>query len=254
MEQKEELHVVLFSSGASSAIVAERVLQQRAATLLFTDTQFEDEDNYRFLDEVLGYFKRSQYQFDFEHIKEGRNPLQVFEGEKILGSNRTPCCSKILKGQQTLKWLKGKEHKIILYFGFDFKELHRADRVVERYAEHGIECRFPLTEKPYLTISSHEYIRENWGIEPPKMYALGFSHANCGGRCVRGALQHWRHLLRVFPERFEQMAAFERKFKNGKYTYLKEMSLDELRRQYEKQLSLFEEDDAAQNVPCIQCI
>ena len=42
--------VVMFSSGAASAIAAERVLKEGPAILLFTDTKFEDEDNYRFIE------------------------------------------------------------------------------------------------------------------------------------------------------------------------------------------------------------
>jgi hypothetical protein len=48
------------------------------------------------------------------------------------------------------------------------------------------------------------------GIEPPRMYALGFEHNNCGGRCVRGGQGQWAHLLKTFPERFAAAEADER--------------------------------------------
>lgn len=247
-------HVVLFSTGASSALAAERVLLKTDATLLFTDTQFEDEDNYRFLEDVLSYFRSQKYNFEFVHTKEGRNPLQIFQDQGVLGCDRIPVCSRILKSEQTVKWLKGQELQIKLYFGFDFKELHRAERVTRRYAELGVECAFPLCEPPYLKTSSKQYIEENWGIQCPRMYDMQFAHANCGGRCVRGSLQHWRHLLRVFPERFAEMEAFEANFKGGKYSFMAGYSLKQLRLDYHKQLDLFAEEDSVANVPCIRCI
>jgi len=247
-------HVVLFSTGASSALAAERVLQKRKATLLFTDTQFEDEDNYRFLDDVLRYYKSQRYYFDFIHLKEGRNPLQIFQDQGVLGCDRIPVCSRILKSEQTVKWLKTQEMPVTLYFGFDYKELHRAERVTKRYAELGVQCAFPLCEKPYLTMSTKQHIEENWGIKTPRMYEMQFAHANCGGRCVRGKLQHWRHLLRMFPERFKEMEDFEKNFKGGQYTFMKDYSLRQLREDYEKQLALFIDEDSGVNAPCIRCI
>jgi len=251
---KPKEHVVLFSTGASSALAAERVLQKRKATLLFTDTQFEDEDNYRFLDDVLRYFKSQRYYFDFIHLKEGRNPLQIFEDQGVLGCDRIPVCSRILKSEQTVTWVQTRKKPIILYFGFDYKELHRAERVTKRYAELGVQCAFPLCEKPFLSISARQYIENTWKVKAPRMYDMQFAHANCGGRCVRGKLQHWRHLLRVWPDRYKEMEEFEANFKEGKYTFLKGYSLKKLREEYEQQLPLFEEEDKAQNVPCIRCV
>lgn len=40
------------------------------------------------------------------------------------------------------------------------------------------------------------------GIEPPRLYKLGFEHNNCGGGCVLGGQAQWAHLLRVMPERY----------------------------------------------------
>ncbi len=246
-------HVVLFSSGASSAVAAHRVLQEREATLLFTDTLFEDADNYRFMDSVMEFFSREGLNHEYIRISKEKTPFQIFEDEGILGSDRVPVCSRILKGQLTEKWLKEQEDPVTLYFGFDYKELHRAERVTERYKALGVECGFPLCEPPYLSKPSHEVVQD-WGVKPPIMYEKGFAHANCGGRCVRGKLQHWRHLLRVWPERYKEMEDFEARFKGGKYTFLRDYSLKRLREDYGRQLSLFEEEDSVQNVPCLRCM
>lgn len=246
-------HIVMFSSGISSAITAERVLRKQPASLLFTDTRFEDEDNYRFLNEVLNYFTREKLEHKYVRLCDGRTPLELFQDEGILGNDRVPVCSRKLKTEQSWKYVKDAVGSggAVVYFGFDNKEKHRAERVYKRYQEIGAECRFPLCEPPYI-LDGPNYIISRWQIKPPRMYGKGFVHANCGGRCVRGKLQHWRHLLRVWPERFEQMAKFEREFKGGNYTFLRDYPLDQLRADYESQLNLF--DDTKGHAPCLQCL
>lgn len=248
-----KMHVIMFSTGISSAIVAERVLRKHRAILLFTDTTWEDEDNYRFKDDCLDYFRSQNYDFQLVELKDGRNPLQLFQDEGILGNDRMPVCSRKLKGELTVSWIKEQRDRcnIILYFGFDNTELHRAERVCERYENMAIECRFPLTERPYIT-DSQNYVILNWNVRPPRMYSMGFAHANCGGRCVRGKLRHWRHLLKVWPERFAEMEVFEKNFKGGNYTFLKGYSLEKLRKDSQSQLHLF--DDSKGNVPCLGCV
>lgn len=38
------------------------------------------------------------------------------------------------------------------------------------------------------------------GIEPPRLYRLGFPHNNCGGGCVRAGQGHFTHLLKTLPD------------------------------------------------------
>jgi hypothetical protein len=49
------------------------------------------------------------------------------------------------------------------------------------------------------------------GIEPPKLYAQGFAHANCGGACVRGGQGQWALLLEKNPARYREWEAEEHK-------------------------------------------
>ena len=63
--------------------------------------------------------------------------------------------------------------------------------------------------EPYYTKSQIlDRMRER-GIEPPRLYAEGFSHANCGGACVRGGQAAWELLLRRRPETFSVWEAEE---------------------------------------------
>jgi hypothetical protein len=59
-----------------------------------------------------------------------------------------------------------------------------------------------MTEKPFMLKSDmlDWLLRE--GIEPPRLYKLGFPHNNCGGFCIKAGQAHFLHLLKTFPERF----------------------------------------------------
>ena len=47
------------------------------------------------------------------------------------------------------------------------------------------------------------------GIEPPRLYAMGFPHNNCGGFCVKAGQAHFRLLLEKMPERYAYHEAQE---------------------------------------------
>jgi len=49
--------------------------------------------------------------------------------------------------------------------------------------------------------------RAEYGLAPPRLYAEGFPHNNCGGFCVRAGLAQFDLLRRRFPERYEWHAA-----------------------------------------------
>jgi hypothetical protein len=63
--------------------------------------------------------------------------------------------------------------------------------------------------KPWELRPYQDVIREEWGIEPPRLYAMGFPHNNCGGRCIKQGVKEWLRLRYHFPERFEAMKQWE---------------------------------------------
>lgn len=73
-------------------------------------------------------------------------------------------------------------------------------------------------------------IYEEWGVDLPRMYALGFSHANCAGKCIKAGRGHYALLHKVWPERYAEQEKMEREInaaqiaKNGRrYTILSRM-------------------------------
>jgi hypothetical protein len=267
-------HVVMYSGGAGSAWVGNYVANKfgwENTILLHTDTKWEDEDNYRFMNDCARYIG-----VGITNIEEGRNPEEIFKEDLYFGNFGTAPCSKKLKMNQTFEYVQElliNGIKPILYFGIDYNEVRRAPRIAYNYKhnvdvfEDGIEVRFPLIGEidgmpvngdqllfgtDYLTadkmpkmynemvygcleaqnfvkceINSKQEISEKWGVKLPRMYALGFSHANCAGRCIKAGRGHYATLYKVWPERYAEQEQMEREIneaqlaKNGRrYTIL----------------------------------
>lgn len=229
---RKPVHISMFSGGASSAYVAYNMVQQYGrdnCILFFTNTLWEDEDNYRFMDEVAEYVG-----LDITERIDGRTPEEVFYDYRFLGNSRLAKCSEELKVYQTITFLEElrDEHNLepILYFGIGPHEKHRAENLTEFYKHHPlepIETRFPMIDTFTEDIDVKGIIENEWGIKLPRMYSIteemrpdlaekgikGFSHANCGGRCVRGGYQHYALLYAVWPERYKEQEEMEERFR-----------------------------------------
>ena len=215
---RKPVHVAMFSGGASSAYVAYHMVQtygKENCILFFTNTLWEHEDNYRFMHEVADYLG-----LEITYRTDGRTPEQVFYDYRFLGNSRMAKCSEELKVRQTIVFLEElrSEHNLepILYFGIGRHEQHRAVNLTNFY-EHNplepIETRFPLISTFTEEVDAKKIIEENWGIKLPIMYELGFSHANCGGRCVRGGFNHYAHLYKTWPEVYLEQEEMEENFR-----------------------------------------
>lgn len=194
--------VVNFSGGIASWMAARRVAEAHGTTdlvLLFADTRSEDEDLYRFVREAA-----ADVGGELVWLDQGRDIWEVFRAERFLGNTRVDPCSRILKREPCDRWVEAHcdPSATIRYLGYDWTELHRLERT--RRAQPAWRWEAPLCEKPYLTKEDMIRAAETRGLAPPRLYALGFRHNNCGGACVKGGLAQWTHLLHVFPERYAQ--------------------------------------------------
>jgi hypothetical protein len=191
-------HLVQFSTGAGSAEVAFRVVQQHGAadTVLITaDTRVEDPDNWRFAHEVVNRLSHALHPVEWVILADGRTPMQAGRDARVVPNNRMAVCSRILKRDLIRSYMDKNYDPAdsVVYLGFDWTEQHRFDKSVGPWAPWTISA--PLMDPPYLTKSQVlDSFRER-DIEPPRLYAGGFSHANCGGGCVRGGQAAWRRLL-----------------------------------------------------------
>lgn len=192
--------IVLYSGGALSWAAAMRTIERHGrdnVRLLFTDTSMEDKDLYRFLDD-----SEHQLGLPLIRLKDGRTPWDVFREEGMLGNARIDLCSRILKRDMGQRWLAENAPGATLVFGIDWTESHRLVGLRERYGAMGYAVEAPMCEPPYLWKRAVFDWMADEGLKPPRLYALGFSHNNCGGFCVRAGQSHFAHLLREMPERY----------------------------------------------------
>jgi hypothetical protein len=203
----------MFSGGIGSWAAAKRVAEVHGLdnlTLLFTDTNIEDEDLYRFIHEAA-----NNVGVPLTSIGDGRDPWQVFFDERMMGGSRPDPCSRILKRELADRWME--KHfdptETLVYVGIDWSEVHRYERLRERKAKQGWTYLAPMVDAPYLLKPDMLKWLESEGIVPPRLYGMGFSHNNCGGFCVKGGHGHFALLLREMPERYALHEAMEEEFR-----------------------------------------
>ena len=204
-------HIVSFSGGACSFWAAARVIEKfgkENVALLFADTMMEDSDLYRFLDQSSEYLGVA-----VTRIADGRTPWQVFADEGMLGNSRVDLCSRILKRELLDKWHRANclEMTSTIYVGIDWIEEHRLHRL--RLRKPGWRIEAPMCDKPLWDKCRMLDELNKIGIEPPKLYRLGFPHNNCGGFCIKAGQAHFAHLLKVMPERYAEHEANEERMR-----------------------------------------
>ena len=209
-----ERHVVMYSGGLGSWGAAVRVAEKHGTfgmTLLFTDTMVEDEDLYRFLRETS-----ANLGVPLTRIADGRTPWQVFRDERFLGNSSVDPCSKILKRQMVDRWLKDNcdPDDTTVYVGIDWSEGHRFDDgeghgLRPRRSAAGWRYEAPLLDKPYLDKRDLIAALRERGIKPPRLYAMGFPHNNCGGVCCKAGQGQFALLLREMPAAYALAEAKE---------------------------------------------
>ena len=238
-------HVVSLSGGTASAVAGDLVIKKYGkenVTLWFADTQWEDEDLYRFLEDLENY-----WDMKITRYVEGRNPLQFSEDWKVIANGRMRICSKGLKSEPFFKWIKQFDPKpVTVHLGMDWSEEHRMATPIAKYGLiKDVELDFPLIWKPIITKKYSEVVK-SWGIEIPRLYKMGFPHNNCGGRCIAQGKSGWKLLQDRLPERLKEVAEWEDKMRKkhpeklGKMTILKGTTLKELAKVGQDQMSMFD--------------
>jgi hypothetical protein len=106
-----------------------------------------------------------------------------------------------------------------LALGIDWTESHRTENISKNWEKYGYKVEYPLVEDlSYDKNLVFDYLNTH-DINIPKLYKLGFSHNNCGGRCFKAGQGHFKLLLEKIPSRFDELEEFEN---NGNgYTILR---------------------------------
>lgn len=200
-------YISSISGGVASAVATHRAIERYGKEnliLWFADTLWEDEDLYRFLSDL-----EEMWEMKIARYVDGRTPLEIAEHKKIIPNQKIAPCSEYLKIRPFRKYIEGLDKPITVLLGMDWSEQHRMIAPKKSYESiQGVKVDFPLMWKPIEFMPYHQVVKE-WGIEPPRLYQYGFSHNNCGGRCVRQGIQQWRILMNEFPERFAEVRDWE---------------------------------------------
>jgi hypothetical protein len=117
-----------------------------------------------------------------------------------------------LKRKVFADWLRQKDpSECILYLGFDWTEPHRLESARKGYAKHVGPYRVeaPMMDPPLLSKGQMLDMMRAEGLEPPRLYEMGFPHNNCGGFCTKAGQAHFRLLLEQMPERYAHHEAQE---------------------------------------------
>lgn len=198
-------HVVGFSGGAASAVCAKIVRDTfGSATLLFHNTHTEPIDNDVFRASVAKFLG-----LPITEDSDGRDIWQVFRDERMLGNGRNTMCSRILKQERSLAYLKAHQ-PATLYLGYTLEEGGRAQRALGRYAVEGINVAFPLIEHKLGKAECLHRISNCWGLSLPSRYDF-LNHANCIP-CVKGKKAYWGLMYLKERQAWDRAVQAEKEF------------------------------------------
>lgn len=201
-------HIFMFSFGRASFCAARRWTLAHGidnVTLLFTDTKFEDKDTYRYGREAAPVIGAPLVE-----IAEGRNVWEVFRDVRMIGNTRADPCSRILKRELARAWMQyyyPDPSRAIVYVGIHHDERHRLPAIRAAWAPYRVEA--PLTDDPILWPDDLKRMEADAGLREQDLYKEGFTHANCGGRCIKQGQGGFIRLLRNRPASFAEMEAKE---------------------------------------------
>jgi len=131
-------HIISFSGGLGSFAVACLVKEKFPLDhieLVFTDTHFEDEDLYRFINEASD---KLALQLVVLSNKDKDTPLTLMEKDNFMYNSRVAKCSYKLKSKVFREYLKTQQKDCILYFGIGFEESHRVSAITNAYKNHQV--------------------------------------------------------------------------------------------------------------------
>lgn len=189
-------HIVCFSGGHSSAIVALEVANKYGKENLILlnhniNNKKESADIKRFKMEVSAYIGVPVTYANIKGIMDDElipNQFDVcIEAGAVTSFSGHALCTAKLKTEPFYDYLKEffLNKDCIIYYGFDANEMRRVNRRKQILGANGYETDYPLAFWEERKYQSTKEI----GIEPPLTYDI-WEHANCIG-CLKAGLLHW---------------------------------------------------------------
>lgn len=204
-----ETIAVWFSCGAASAVAAQQTLERYGAShnirIINNPVIEEDEDNRRFLHDVehwLGVSIESAINPKYTHC----SAVQVWDHRSFMSGPLGAPCTIELKKKARQHWeATNTAHWHVL--GFTAEERPRYERFIESERSNLL----PVLIDAGITKQQCIDIIQAAGIQPPRLYKLGYPNANCIG-CVKATSPtYWNHVRKHHPEVFQQRAEQSRR-------------------------------------------
>lgn len=197
-------HIVAFSGGHSSALVALEVAARYGTKNLILlnhdiNPNVESEDIKRFKREVAEYIGVPITYASHRNFST-MDQFDVSIEAKAFKTRSIPAiCTNRLKTAPFEKYLleNHKDKNAIIYYGFDKNEQVRINRRIGHLAFLGFKSDYPLATWTRTVISTTDI-----GILPPNTYNK-FKHANCVG-CIKAGKQHWYIVYLTRPDIFNK--------------------------------------------------
>lgn len=197
-------HIVWFSCGAASAVVAKLAIESfgKETLICYCDTsQSEHPDNARFLTDVENWLGISVTRIRSDRFVSIQD---VFEKTRYMSGIAGARCTIEMK---KLPRYQFQEDDDIHMFGFTADESKRIKTFEKN--NPNLKTAFLLLDAN-LTKPMCLQIIANAGIELPAMYRLGYRNNNCIG-CVKAtSAAYWAKIRDDFPEIFEERARLSR--------------------------------------------
>lgn len=189
-----------FSCGAASAVATKL---SQPDVVAYCETGAEDGDNARFMRECESWFGAS-----IMALKNSRfdDTWDVWRKREYLSGVAGAPCTGELKVKPRLEFQQPDDVHIFGYTA-DASDVKRANMLRENWPELKIET--PLIDKG-LTKANCLALVQQAGIQPPRVYAMGFPNANCIP-CVKATSpSYWALIRQCFPAEFSRMVKMSR--------------------------------------------
>jgi len=155
-----------------------------------------------------------RFNIEIEDIGIGKTPIQVFDEQNFLGNTRFDNCSRVLKREAMLAFMKREYPRgANIYIGIGAHEIDRQMAIRMNWQKSGYTVLMPLIEKSYINRDMLMSLCMGLFGFVPELYALGFEHNNCHGACVKAGKKQWSKLLKYFPHIYQQWEECEERIR-----------------------------------------
>ncbi len=221
--------VVWFSSGAASAVAAKMTIQRYGDSchirVVNNPIKEEDSDNLRFLKDVEKWLG-VEIEFAINSKYPNCSAVEIWD-KGFMSSIHGAICTLQLK--KTARYQFEADNDIDFHvLGFTSEE----ERRFISFRDNERSNTLPVLIDANLTKADCYKILQDAGIDPPRIYKLGYPNANCIG-CVKATSPtYWNHVRKMHPVIFKERAKQSRKIGaklvrvKGVRIYLDELSPD----------------------------